>query len=208
MSITTRAELITAIQTWAVRPDFGAATVDDYITLTEAIFNNGDGALGSGDYIAPLRCREMITTGTVIPITAGTGTLPTDFNEAIRATTSLKTLIYVPPDWYTENYPTGQSGESAFYSVLGSTLYCGSDVTLDYYAKIPALLTTDPNWLLSKAPNAYLHGGLYFLYLYDKAGDTASIHRQLLGSAIAGLQNADRTSIIVSPQRRASMVAW
>ena len=87
MSITTRAELITAIQTWAVRPDFGAATVDDYITLTEAIFNNGDGALGSGDYIAPLRCREMITTGTVIPITAGTGTLPTDFNEAIRATT-------------------------------------------------------------------------------------------------------------------------
>ncbi len=208
MAITTRAELITAIQTWSLRADFSAATIDDFIVLTEAIFNFGDGKPGGDDYIAPLRCREMITVGATVTITSGVGTLPTGFVAPFRARTSTRTLRYAPPDWYSENYPSGQSSEPAFYTVVGSSLLSGNDVTLDYYAKVDALATTDPNWLLTKAPNAYLHGGLYFLNIYDKNGEAAGIHRSLLASAVAGLQGNDMTSVIVNPERRASMVAW
>ncbi len=208
MTITSKAELITAIQTWAVRPDFSSAQCDDFIVLTEGIFNFGDGKPGTDDYIAPLRCREMITIGATVTITSGSGTLPSDFREAIRCSTSTRTLQYAPPDWYSENYPTGQSSEPAFYTIIGTTLYSGADVTLDYYAKIPNLAVTDPNWLLTKAPNAYLHGGLYYLNIFDKNGDAAGVHRGLMAAAMAGLQGSDMTSIIVTPQRRASMVAW
>ncbi len=208
MTISTKAELITAIQTWAVRPDFGSSQCDDFIALTEGIFNFGDGRPGSDDYIAPLRCREMITIGATVTVTSGSGTLPSDFREAIRATTSTRTLQYAPPDWYSENYPTGQSSEPSFYTIIGSTLYSGADVTLDYFAKIDSLAVTDPNWLLTKAPNAYLHGGLFYLNVFDKNGDAAALHRGLMANAIAGLQGSDMTSIIVTPQRRASMVAW
>ncbi len=208
MSITSKAELITAIQTWSVRPDFSSAQCDDFIVLTESVFNFGDGKPGTDDYIAPLRCRDMITIGATVTITSGSGTLPSDFREAIRCSTSTRTLQYAPPDWYSENYPTGQSSEPAFYTILGTTVYCGADVTLDYYAKIPNLAVTDPNWLLTKAPNAYLHGGLYFLNIFDKNGDAAGVHRGLMAAAMAGLQGSDMTSIIVTPQRRSSMVAW
>ncbi len=208
MTISTKAELITAIQTWAVRPDFGSIQCDDFIVLTEAILNNGDGKPGSDDYIAPLRCNEMITIGATVTITSGSGTLPTDFLAPVRATTSTRTLQYAPSDWYSENYPTGQSSEPAFYTVVGRTLYSGADVTLDYYAKIDSLAVTDPNWLLTKDPRAYLSGGLFYLNVFDKNGDAAALHRGLMANAIAGLQGNDMASIIVSPQRRASMVAW
>lgn len=206
MTISSDAELITAIGDWSTR-SFSAATVADFITLTEAIFNYGDGKPGNDDYIAPLRCREMITLGATVAITTGSGPLPADFLEAIRFYTSTHTLQYAPPDWYTENYPTGQSTEPSFYTTLGSTLYSGADVTLDYYTKIGPLASAT-TWLLTKAPNAYLHGGLYHLYLYDKDGEKAQIHRQLMANAIEGLRTSDTTSIIVTPQRRASMVAF
>lgn len=207
MAITSETELETAILTWSNRSIL-AASVPDFIVLTEAIFNYGDGSPGSEDYIAPLRTRDMITLGASVTIASGSGSLPADFLEAIRAYTSTHTLDYVPANWYTENYPSGQSTTPAFHTILASTFYSGATVTLDYYAKIPALADTDPNWLLTRAPNAYLHGGLYHLYLYDKDGDKAQIHRQLMANAIAGLQGADASSIITRPARRASMVAW
>ncbi len=182
--------------------------MNNFIVLTESIFNFGDAKPGTDDHIAPLRCNEMITLGATVTITSGSGTLPTGFLAPVRATTSTRTLQYVPPDWYSENYPTGQTTEPAFYTIIGSTLYSGADVTLDYYTKVVGLATTDPNWLLTKAPNAYLHGGLYYLNIYDKNGDAASVHRSLMANAMAGLQGSDMTSIIVAPQMRASMTAF
>lgn len=208
MSIDNLTDLVSAIQTWSVRTDFSATQIGDFIKLTEAIFNYGDGKPGADDYIAPLRCREMITLGATVTVTSGLGTLPTGFLEAIRLYTSTKTLQFAPAGWYSENYPSGQSTVPSFYALLGDTLYSGANVTLDYYTKISGLDATDPNWLLTKAPNAYLHGGLYFLYLFDKNGDAAAIHRSLMANAIAGLQGSDMSSVIVAPQRRASMVAW
>lgn len=206
MTISSNADLITAIGDWSNRT-FSAVLVADFISLTEGIFNYGDGKPGADDYIAPLRCREMITLGATVTITSGSGALPADFLEAIRLYTGTRTLQYASPDWYTENYPSGQSTVPSFYTILGSTLYSGTDVTLDYYTKIGPLATA-LNWLLTKAPNAYLHGGLYHLYLYDKDGEKAAIHRSLMANAIEGLRSSDMTSIIVTPQRRASMVAW
>ncbi len=208
MSITSKAELITAIQTWAVRPDFGSTQCDEFIVLTEGIFNFGDGKPGTDDYIAPLRCREMLT-GANVTVTSGFGTLPTGLLEIYKVEDSSgRLLTYAPIDWYVENYPTGQSTSPTYYTVAGTSILSGTDLDINYYTKIVGLATTDPNWLLTKAPNAYLHGGLYFLNIFDKNGDAAGVHRGLMASAIAGLQGSDMTSIIVTPQRRASMVAW
>lgn len=207
MTISTNVELLSAIPDWANRSAFGAALIADFVTLTEAIFNYGDGKPGSDDYIAPLRCREMITVGATVTITSGQGNLPTDFMEMLIVGTSTRTLQYVPPDWYTENYPTGQSSDPLFYTIIGSIILSGADLSITYYTKIGPLATA-LTWLLTKAPNAYLHGGLYHLYLYDKDGEKAQIHKNLMASAIEGLRTTDNTSIIVTPQRRASMVAW
>ncbi len=212
MSITSRAELITAVQTWSVRPDFSSAQCDDFIVLTESIFNYGDGKPGTDDYIAPLRVRDMLASAT-ITVTNGLGVLPTDVIElkTVYDASSTRPLQYVPRDWYLENYPSGQSSEPSFYSVAGGAsnyIYSGADIGIGYYGTIPSLTVTDPNWLLTKAPNAYLHGGLYFLNIFDKNGDAAGVHRGLMAAAIAGLQGSDMSSIIVTPQRRSSMVAW
>lgn len=208
MAITTYAELQTAILDWSNRSALSAA-VPDCISLTENIFNYGDGdpLKDAANYIPPLRTRDMVTIGATVTITSGVGDLPSDFLEPINATTSTQTLTFVPDDWYTENYPTGQSTDPAFYTVLGSKLYSGADVTLDYYTKLDAL-STSVNWLLTKAPNAYLYGGLYHLYIYDKDGEKAAAFRGLMSNALDGIRATSRTSTMTRPERRSAMVAW
>lgn len=209
MAITDNASLLTAIAGWSNRTEF-TSVIPDFVVATEAIFNYGDGEPADQDYIVPLRTREMVTLATSITIAAGIGTLPADFLEPIRALSSTSTpatLQYAPPDWYTENFPSGQSTSPKFYTIMGSSLYCGTSVVLDYYAKIGPL-ASGVNWLITKSPMAYLYGGLYHLYLYDKAGDQAATFRALMTGQIAGLQGNDVASRIVTPQRRAAMVVW
>lgn len=209
MAISTYAEAQTVILDWSSRSAL-SAMVPDAIIATEAIVNYGDGdpMKDASNYIPPLRVRDMITTGASVTVTSGSGSLPNDFLEPVRASTSLRVLEYATPDWYLENYPSGQSTDPSFYTVLGSSLYSGTDVTLDYYAKVPALASTDPNWLLTKSPMVYVYGGLYHLYIYDKDGEKAAAFRGLFSNALDGLRSNSRTSTTTRPARRSSMVAW
>ncbi len=209
MTILNNAELITAIKDFAVRTDFSDATVSNFIALAEGIFNYGDGKPGTEDYIAPLRTRDMHASVTVT-ITDDIGLMPTDIIqlETVYRAADSHPLEYVTQFWYYENFPTGQGAESNFYTVSGDYVVSGADVTIDYFTKIADLATSSQNWLILKAANAYLHGGLFFLNVYEKNGDAAAVHRSLMANAIAGLQGADMSSVITIPQRRASMVAW
>lgn len=208
MSIASYTDLVTAIQNWSSRSDL-ASVVPDFIVLAETIFNHGDGKPDDAAYIAPLRTREMETTDS-LTVSSGSASLPDDFLEPKRVYTSTSELTYAPSTWYQANFPSGQSTDPTYYTILGSALYTGTSVTLDYYAKIGPLANDDggTNWLLQKSPNAYLHGGLYFLYVYMKNAERAMGHRALMVSAMAAVSGSDGGSRAVLPQRRSSMVAF
>lgn len=208
MSIASYSDLQTAILNWSDRSDL-AASVPDFIVLAEAIFNNGDGDPGDPAYIAPIRTRDMETTE-ALTMTSGAAALPSGFLEPRRVYTTLRELTYVPPTWYQANYPSGQSTDPAYYTILGSSLYAGTDVTLDYYAAIGPLASAagGTNWLLQRSPNAYLHGGLFQLYVYMKNAESAVAQRGLMAAAIAGVAGRNTASRAVLPQRRSSMVAF
>jgi hypothetical protein len=61
-------------------------------------------------------------------------------------------------------YPVNYSGLGDLYTIEGSNFRFApipeGDVQLLYYARIPALETSDTNWLLQKHPDIYLFGSL------------------------------------------------
>lgn len=165
MAISSYAELKTAIGDWMF--DSGttiAPFYDNFIQLAEARFHNGNDTPDKPEFnTPPLRVREMETTGTEIAVSSGLGSLPADLLEVIRLRSdadSPRTLKYATPDWYSEAYPTGESTTPTFYTVSGSSIVSPVDLLLDYYARIPTLVAgaNTSNWLLVKAPSAYLYG--------------------------------------------------
>lgn len=212
MALTTIAELRTSIKDWAVRADLSDTLIDDFVTLTESTLNYGEKDEGSGAWlIRPLRVREMEDTETVT-MTSGVGALPSDFLEAIKVKDPgdiTRDIEYATPAWLDANFPTGQDGTyPAFYTIIGTDLHCPIDVSLTYYAKIPGLVANSTNWLLTKAPNAYLYGGLMQWSIYSKNPEAAAGYRAMMATALGALQGSDINSRAGSMVRRAGMTAF
>lgn len=204
MAITTYAELKTAVAAWADRTDLTTPIID-FVTLTEATINNGDAV----NDIDPLRVREMETSASV-SVTSGVGTLPTGFLEARRvySATSNRVLEYAPPEWYLDSFPSGDGGYPTFYTIIGTDIHVSSDVTMIYYKALPALSdSTTSNWLLTKAPNVYLFGALYYLEIYAMNPEGGAARRSLFRNALAGIANADIFHRGGSFARRSSAIA-
>ena len=89
----------------------------------------------------------------------------------------------------------------------GTTLrsHAGS-VGILYYAKVPPLATTDPNWLLSKAPDVYLFGTILEV-LNALEGDAAGKYAGLYNSAVESLIASETFSRGGVLTMRASMPA-
>lgn len=142
-----------------------------------------------------LRIADMEKSDTVA-LTDGDGALPVDFLEAREVLTpdgftigawSLQALT----DRYRNRggYPQG-------YAVVGSTIMArpttSGNLTITYYAKIPTLSIANPtNWLLEKAPDAYLYALVEEIAIWAKDADSAGAARQLKEMAMAGLTLAD-----------------
>jgi hypothetical protein len=209
MSFATYSALRSSIKDWAERDSLSDDLVKDFVVLTESVFNYGDDPNG----VKPLRVRDMETTATVT-MTSGVGDLPTDFLEAIKVKdpgSVTRDIQYATPDWLDENYPTGQDETyPTFYTIIGSQLVCPIDVSLTYYAKIETVTGNDGavNWLLTKAPNAYLYGGLMHYSIYSKNPEAAVGYRAMMIGALFGLQAQDVQSIAGRFARRAGMVAF
>jgi hypothetical protein len=209
MSLSNFGQLKSALKQWAKRGSLSDAVLTDFVTLTESVFNYGDGA----NDIAPLRVRDMEATATVT-VTGGSGALPADFLEAIKVKdpgSTTRDIKYAPPDWIDENFPTGQdSTYPDFYTIVGSTLYCPITVSLTYYEKIDTITTDDAttNWLLTKAPNAYLYGGLMQYSIYDKNPENVVYYRGLMANALASLGYSDLNSRAGQMTRRSAVPAW
>ena len=154
MSITTYAQLQTAIASWLARSDL-TATIPDFITLFEAAANRR------------LRVRQMETSTNLTP-SSGTATLPADYLAWRRLTwtgSNRVELAYVEPSYLQAAYPSSPSETPSIFTIEGATLKIRpvDDTALEflYYQKIPALSDGNPtNWLLAAHPDLYLFGAL------------------------------------------------
>lgn len=160
MSISTYAELVTAVDNWMHRSDL-SARAPEFIALAEAKFNR------------ELRVEDMVDeyTGT---ISVSEITLPADYLEAISLSVGDDPFEFRPRTVFF-------TLEGKYYTRQGSKLLLADDITastdvsLIYYQRIPALTALNTtNWLLTAAPDLYLYGSLLEAVPYMKlaADDT------------------------------------
>ena len=128
MPFSTYSELKTAIATWG-RRTYTSDQADEFIDLAEAAIN-----------------RRLVhyrrETDTTITLTAGVGTLPTDFKEVLAV-----------------NYADDTASLVSF-GITGNTIEVDppvdQDIEMRYVAGIPALSDSNTsNFILAQAPDAY-----------------------------------------------------
>lgn len=199
MSITTYAELQTAIADWLARSgDTTVTTIaPDLIRLCEDRLNYGFERVGHPMHSAPLRTSAMLTRSTSTP-TGEFIALPTDFLDATVLkwnTSPERNLKYRTPSMFADAAASFISGEPEVYTIIGQTFRLGpapgadntTTLELSYYAKIPALTDLNTtNWLLTKAPSIYLYGSLVHAAPYiGDIGNLALWMQQFLGGVNA-----------------------
>ena len=172
------------------------------------MFNHGDGETN----FRPLRVRDMESGPATITVAGNSGALPEGFLEAKRVTRSSDggVVDYLTQEAYAGRYPNGDKGTPANYTIIGANIIVGADVALVYYARIPTLVgggDAATNWLLGKAPNAYLYGALYHYAIYAKQLDKASGYFELMRRALAALNVANVFSPAGSMAVRAGSAA-
>lgn len=166
MTISTYAELQSAIANWLARDDL-TAYIPDFITLFEAAAARR------------LRVRLQESTTSLTP-SSGVATVPSDYLGHRRVTwtgSPIHELSYVPPPIYSGYLESG-SGVPTVYTIEGSNLRVApSDdtaLTFDYYAKTAAV-SGSLNWLFTNHPDAYLFGSLCEANAFNKDVDAAGL---------------------------------
>ena len=154
MSITSYAELQAAIGNWLDHSLF-TARIPEFIALFEACANRR------------LRVRQQETTTNLTPDVNGNATLHADYLALRRVTwtgSPRVELQYVHPSYLQAAYPSTPADVPRIFTIEGSTLKVRpldqTALEISYFQKIPALATTDPNWLLTAHPDLYLFGSM------------------------------------------------
>lgn len=214
MALSTYTDLKSAIADWAHRSNVSTATIDTFIDLAEAEFNNR------------LRCVEQETVETLACSTKFTD-LPTGFLEMRLVeydSTPLRNVSYATPEYIAWLRAAYTSGDPIAYSIRGTSLELvpspgsddptvdgfGSDVSpfetgevdviLTYYAKIPALSDDNTtNWLLTAHPNMYLYECLRQLAIYTKDDASVARYATLMQGYYSGLQASDNSKRFGGP---------
>lgn len=188
MAITTYTELQSAIGNWLDHSLF-TARIPEFIALFEACANRR------------LRVRQMEASTTLTP-SSGSATLPTDFLMHRRVTWTGSTRVeleYVNPSYLQAAYPSSPSDTPRLFTIEGSTLKLrpidATGLEFDYFQKIPALATTDPNWLLTAHPDLYLFGSLVEAEMFgvnDERAPNWKARRDEIFDEVQGLSNKSR----------------
>lgn len=191
MAISDNASLIAAVQNWTARADL-TSVIPDFIMLAEARINRD------------LKVRQMLST---VGLTASGGsfTLPSDLISIVRVS-----YLYSGKDVELESLPStanlnAREGIAFGYVVEGSVakLVGGSgneDITLSYYAKIPAI-STSPNWLITNYPDIYLYATLLESAPYIGNDPKIAVWQAGYESAIESLNRTDSESRFGSSPR-------
>lgn len=185
MTISDYASLLVDAGEYAGKNDF-AHVFPRLLGLAELKLNRG------------LRVADMEVTDTVT-LTAGSGSLPADFLEAVEVKNATGIPIRaVSMQQLTSSY-MGRAGVPAGYAIIGSTInvapVADGDLTVTYYGKIPPLTPVNPtNWLLTKAADVYLYALVAEIAIWSKDAEGATAAQQLMGLALSGLTIQDERS--------------
>jgi len=184
MTISTYAELQTAIGNWLARSDL-TTYIPDFILLFEA------------EACRKLRVRPT-ETGVALTTTNGVASLPSDFLGVRRLTwegSSVRDLEYVTPSELQTAYPTSTTGTPAAYTIEGPTVRIrpiddGTSYRLLYRAKTAAV-SGSLNWLFTNHPDAYLFGSLTEAYMFIRDADNAAIWAARRDRVFDGITQVD-----------------
>lgn len=191
MALGTYTDLVASIQSWMFDRSDIATVCPNFITLAEAELNR------------VLRLREQIAIETLAPDGNSQITLPEDylqFRNVVALGNPRWELQNVAPTWRDDAYAYRSSGQPAVFSIDGDKMTIlpatALDIELEYYTKIPALSEVSPtNWLLTKAPNAYLSGCLKHACIYIGNEQRAAMFGQQMNGVVDQLLSDDRTSL-------------
>lgn len=158
MSITTYAELQTALADWLNRADLDQQ-IPDFISLAESTLND------------VLRTSHMVSSATSA-ISNSRVTLPSDALEVVYvqvASTPNQPLEQITPQQLVmlRRARTKSAASPKFFAVVGRDMLVtptpssATSLDIEYYQKIPALSASNTtNWLLEQAPHIYLYTAL------------------------------------------------
>lgn len=189
MAIGTFSELKTAIAAWSDQGTALDSYLEDFITLTTDMFNFGT------EGIEPLRIRDMLAVSSITP-SSGACTLPSDYLEyrrVVEKASIRRELKYIAPSVAEQRYPDRAAGLSNDFTIIGGSLYMfpisTNDIELTYYQMIPDLSgSATTNWLLTKHPSLYLHGGLMQVGIFRNDDALTQRSAALVTSYMAGLR--------------------
>lgn len=205
MAITNYTELRASVADWLNREDL-TAQIPDFITFAEARLNR------------TLRTREMLTRRRTVTTDGFIG-LPPDYLETYQlqlpanATNTPEPLTFIGPDEAARFKATSMTGKTRYYTIIDGafelipTPSSSVELTITYYAKVPALSSTQAtNWLLTKAPDLYLYATLANAAPYLQNDERIPVWSQLASSAFDELmmdsERASRSRTNLTTRRR------
>lgn len=180
MALNSFADLKSSIADWLARSDL-TTQIDDFIDLFESDFNRR------------IRTEEMLGDATLTTSsTTAFVALPTNFLEVrnLSFTSSPEDITFVTMKQLKQIRAGQNSGRPTSYTLTSSSTSGGAKrilfgpapdgvhtFDLSFYEQVPTLNSTNTsNWLLTKAPGAYLYGSLsQALYFISDSGRRAEI---------------------------------
>ncbi len=186
MAITTYAELQTAVDNWLARTDL-AGRSPEFIALAEARMNRE----------LETRSQEKRVNATLTADDAYVS-LPLDVRRIrhVRLNTAPKTILkFLSPETIDAEYPSDGAGKPRVYSVVGTEIYFRPTPDSAYVAEINYIGDIDAldgdtatNNILSRHPDAYLHGALTEAFIYLMDDQRAAQHDALFNRAVAAIK--------------------
>ena len=186
MSISTYAELQSAVANWLARSDL-TSRIPEFIALCEAKLNR------------EIRAVDQDTKNTSFSINAEYVNVPSGFLQAKSFEASLGgrrySLKLMPDEMQTDRY--NDTGAPIFYSVVGSQFRFAPapdatyTATLVYYTSIVGLATTSPNWVLTKHPDVYLYGSLLEAEGFIQDDARLAVWKRGYDEGIAGIRGSN-----------------
>ena len=188
MAITSYSTLISAVSDWSDRTDVDSR-IPDFIAIFEDHVNSDYSFAG----------MEGQTT---LSQSAGKYDLPDDFSHIRSVSFSYadetRPLKSVSTSVFDSIMPRSGSAPIAYLKKGGSVYIApdnGTDLTVRYYAKIPALTVSNTtNWLLESHPNAYLWGVLAEVYAYTRNEQEEANCRARAENILRSIQQKDNVN--------------
>lgn len=192
MSIANLGDLKNNIREYLDRNDLDGFA-ETYITLAQAKMYRGRYLAEIERWLpSPLRVSEMLQW-TSVAFTDGVGQLPANALEAERCVG----LDFLPQDQFFKSNAYAQTGTPTCWTAQGRRLHIAPKSTTSlevcYYAPLTQMVDdTDADWVLTNAPQAYLHGALAEAFEFEGNDGRAAKHSSEFAAAIAALNQGER----------------